>query len=287
MALDRGIVGAPQGPWTRAWNSDDALLYALGVGAGQLDALAELAYTTENTKGVTQRVLPTYAIVLGQFGGPRAELDGVDWTRILHAEQSLTMYRPLPVSGSVELRRVVTDIFDKGKGALVVAETTAIDPEDGQPLFATRSSTFIRGEGGFGGDRGPSGTFTAPDRAPDATPRFRTAPNQALLYRLSGDRNALHADPAFAAAAGFPRPILHGLATYGITVRLLLNEFADGDGDRLGSVEGRFTKPVLPGDELVVSAWREGDEILFRTTTTNGDGDGDIVLDRGRLSLRY
>jgi acyl dehydratase len=282
MALNRDIVGVRQGPWTRSWTSDDSLVYALGVGAGQDDPTQELAYTTENTADVTQQALPTYAIVLAQFGGPQIGLTGVDFTQLLHAEQALTLHRPLPVSGSVRLTSEVTDIFDKGKGALVVNSTTGADPESGEPLFTTRSSVFIRGEGGFGGDRGPSGSFDVPDRPADATPRFTTSVNQALIYRLSGDRNPLHTDPKFAAAGGFARPILHGLATYGISVRLLLNEFAEGDASRLAEVEGRFTKPVTPGDELVVSAWREDGAIVFRTA----NADGETVIDRGRVVLR-
>ncbi len=281
MAIDLSVIGTQRGPWTRTWTSDDTLLYALGVGAGQLDPTAELAFTTENTAGVTQRALPTYAIVLAQFGGPQIGLTGVDFTQLLHAEQALTLYRPLPVAGSVELTSTVTDVFDKGSGALVVSTTTGTAPGDGTPLFATRSSVFIRGAGGFGGDRGPSGRFSPPDRQPDAELRFPTAVNQALLYRLTGDRNPLHADPEFAAAGGFDRPILHGLATYGITVRLLVNEFADGDPSRLSSVDGRFTKPVTPGDELVVTAWREDDAVVFRTANAAGD----VVLDRGRAEF--
>jgi acyl dehydratase len=275
--IDTSIVGVGQGPWTRTWTSDDTLLYALAVGAGQLDPTVELAFTTENTGGVQQQALPTYAIVLAQFGGPQAGLTGVDLTKLLHGEQSLTLYRPLPVAGAVELTSTVTDIFDKGSGALVVTTTTGTDPADGTPMFATRSSVFARGAGGFGGDRGPSSAYTAPDRPADVVLRFPTSVNQALLYRLTGDRNQLHADPAFAAAGGFDRPILHGLATYGITVRLLLGEF----GDRLSFVDGRFTKPVTPGDELVVSAWRDGDAVLFRTA----NGAGDVVLDRGRAEF--
>ena len=281
MAIDTGIIGVQRGPWTRTWTSDDTLLYALGVGAGQLDPTAELAFTTENTTGVTQVALPTYAIVLAQFGGPQIGLTGVDFTQLLHAEQALTLHRPLPVAGSVELTSTVTDIFDKGSGALVVSTTTGVSPDDGAPMFATRSSVFIRGAGDFGGERGPSGSFEVPERTPDAVLRFPTAVNQALLYRLTGDRNPLHADPKFAAAGGFDRPILHGLATYGITVRLLVNEFGDGDPASLSNVEGRFTKPVTPGDEIVVTAWRDGGSVVFRTTNAAGE----VVLDRGRAEF--
>ena len=281
MALNHGIVGVTRGPWTRSWTSTDSLTYALGVGAGQLDPTRELAFTTENTAGVTQQALPTYAIVIAQFGGPQNGLEGVDFTQLLHAEQALTVHRPMPVAGSVSLTSTVTDIFDKGKGALVVNEITATDPDDDEPVFTTRSSVFIRGEGGFDGDRGPSATFSVPERAADAELRFPTSVNQALLYRLSGDRNPLHTDPAFAAAGGFDRPILHGLATYGIAVRLLLGEFCDGDASRLRSVSGRFTKPVWPGEELVVTAWADGDSVLFRTA----NGDGDVVIDHGELTI--
>ncbi|HEX9336915.1 MAG TPA: MaoC/PaaZ C-terminal domain-containing protein [Pseudonocardiaceae bacterium] len=275
--MDLSIIGQERGPWTRSWTADDALLYALGVGAGQDDPTRELAYTTENTAGVTQVALPTYAIVLAQFGGPQLGLTGIDFTQLLHAEQSLTVHRPLPVAGSVELTSMITDIFDKGSGALIVTSTTGT--VDGAPVFTTRSSVFVRGAGGFGGERGPSSQYAAPDRAADAESRFHTSVNQALLYRLTGDRNPLHSDPAFAAAGGFDRPILHGLATYGIAVRLLVNEFCAGDPSKLSTVEGRFTKPVTPGDELVVSAWRDGeDAVIFRTA----NADGDVVLDRGR-----
>jgi acyl dehydratase len=281
MALDLDIVGVKKGPWTRTWTSDDSLLYALGVGAGQDDPTAELAFTTENTFGVTQQALPTYAIVIAQFGGPPLVLGAIDWTQLLHAEQAVTMHKPLPVAGSVELTSTITDIYDKGKGALVLTSTTGVDPADGSPMFTTRSSVFIRGEGGFGGDRGPSEDFAVPERPADATPRFRTSVNQALLYRMSGDRNPLHSDPKFAAAAGFQRPILHGLATYGIAVRLLVNEFCGGDASALSNVECRFTKPVTPGEELIVQAWRDGSSLVFQTF----NGAGEIVIDRGRAEI--
>jgi acyl dehydratase len=278
--MDLSIIGQERGPWTTSWTADDALLYALGVGAGQDDPTQELAFTTENTAGVTQVALPTYAIVLAQFGGPQLGLTGVDFTQLLHAEQSLTLHRPLPVAGLVELTSMITDIFDKGSGALIVNKTTGV--VDGEPAFTTRSSVFVRGAGNFGGERGPSAQYAAPERPADAELISHTSLNQALIYRLTGDRNPLHSDPKFAAAGGFDRPILHGLATYGITVRLLLGEFAGGDPSRLSTVDGRFTKPVLPGDDLVVSAWRDGeDAVIFRTA----NGAGEIVLDRGRAEF--
>lgn len=288
MALDHGIVGTRQGPWLRSWTADESLLYAVGVGAGGLDPTAELAFTTENTGNIAQQAVPTYAIVLAQFGGPPMDhLTGVDFTQLLHAEQGLRLFRPLPVAGTVQLRSVVTGLYDKGSGALVVTETDAADPESGEQVFATRSAVFIRGEGGFGGDRGPSLAFEVPPRAADAVLRYRVAPNQALLYRLSGDRNPLHTDPAFAARGGFTRPILHGLATYGIAARLLVNEFCGGDASRMCDIDGRFTTPVVPGDELVVSAWREPaadgrTTVLFRVA----DAAGATTIDRGHFSYR-
>ncbi|MBO0840114.1 MAG: MaoC family dehydratase N-terminal domain-containing protein [Sciscionella sp.] len=281
MALDHSIVGVRRGPWTRTWTADDALLYAIAVGAGQVDPTRELAYTTENSTGVAQVALPGYAIVLAQFGGPQRALPGVDYTKLLHAEQSLRLSRALPVAGAVELHSTVTDIYDKGSGALVAVEYVASQPDGGAELFRTRSSVFLRGEGGFGGDRGLSTASPIPDRPADVTLRFATAVNQALLYRLTGDRNPLHSDPAFAARAGFDRPILHGLASYGITIRLLVNEFCSGDPSKVSFVDGRFTKPVFPGDELTVQAWTIDDGVAFRTSTPAG-----VAIDRGRFECR-
>lgn len=176
----------------------------------------------------------------------------------------------------------VTGIYDKGSGALVTSETNAVDPETGDRLITSRSSVFIRGEGGFGGERGPRDEWAEPDRAPDHKVTCPTRPEQALLYRLSGDRNPLHSDPAFAARAGFERPILHGLCTYGITGRALLHTVADSDPARFTSMSGRFSSPVFPGEPLTVSIWVDGGTALFRTVKD----DGTVVIDRGRATFR-
>jgi acyl dehydratase len=177
----------------------------------------------------------------------------------------------------------VTGIYDKGKGALVVSESAGVSPFTGEKLVTTRSSAFIRGEGGFGGERGPAADWTEPDRAPDHKVTYPTRTDQALLYRLSGDRNPLHSDPAFAARAGFARPILHGLCTYGVTGRALLHALCGSDPARFGSMSGRFSAPVYPGDELTVAIWTAGPgEALFQTRT----GDGTVVIDHGRVGYR-
>jgi acyl dehydratase len=172
----------------------------------------------------------------------------------------------------------VVGVYDKGSAAVVVMESTSVDAASGAPLFTTRNSMFIRGEGGWGGDRGPSGPKNvAPDRAPDHEVTYVTRPDQALTYRLSGDRNPLHADPEFAKAAGFPKPILHGLCTYGFTGRALLHSLCGSDPARFTSMAARFSKPVYPGDALTVKMWVDGGEAIFRTETQNGD----VVIDQG------
>jgi acyl dehydratase len=274
-AVDRSF-----GPSETSWSSKDALLYALGVGAGQADPLRELEFTTENSKDVNQRVLPTFGVIVVQRG-PRVALGDFNRAMLVHAEQSLTVHRPLPVEGRASITSKLVSIYDKGSGALVVTESTATERETGQPLLSTTSSAFIRGEGGFGGDRGPSATWERPVREPDHRVSSQTRPDQALLYRLSGDRNPLHSDPAFAAGGGFSRPILHGLGTYGITGRLLLHALCDSDPSRFKSMRGRFSRPVLPGAKLTVSIWIDGGRALFQTT----DDAGEIVIDHGEVEF--
>ena len=283
MSLDHSLVGVPSEPHERSWTSTDALLYAVGVGAGLGDPLQELEFTTENSEGVTQQVLPTYAVLIAQ-ARVGSKLGDFDPALLVHAEQGFELHRTLPVQGTVRTVATVTGIYDKGSGGLVASENVAVDAATGDKLVTSRSSVFIRGEGGFGGDRGPSDGWHRPEREPDHRVLQPTRPEQALLYRLSGDRNPLHADPKFAARGGFSRPILHGLCTYGVTGRALLHAVCGSDPARFRSMSGRFSRPVLPGDTLVVSIWLpedDGDTALFQTATE----DGSVVIDRGRLQF--
>jgi acyl dehydratase len=284
MALDHSLVGEPGEPHERSWASKDALLYAVGVGAGLGDPLEELQFTTENTSGVTQQVLPTFAVLIAQ-ATVRRNLGDFDRALLVHAEQSFELHRPLPVEGTVRTVSTVTGIYDKGSGALITTENQAVDAATGEPMVTSRAGTFIRGEGGFGGERGSSEPWERPDRPADHEVTLQTRPEQALVYRLSGDRNPLHADPAFAARGGFARPILHGLCTYGVTGRALLHALCGSEPARFASMGGRFTRPVLPGDTLTVSMWISGEadgRALFQTATQ----DGTVVIDRGVLRFR-
>lgn len=282
MPLNHNLVGVQGEPTERSWTSKDALLYAIGVGAGLGNPLEELQFTTENTAGVPQQVLPTYGVLLAQARAS-GDLGDFDRAMLVHAEQSIELYQPLPVEGTLRTTAMVTGIYDKGSAAVVETENRAVDAATGTAVVTTRSSVFIRGEGGFGGDRGTSEPWQLPDRAPDHKVTEQTRPEQALLYRLSGDRNPLHSDPSFAARGGFSRPILHGLCTYGITGRVLLHEVCGSDPARFAFMSGRFSRPVLPGESLVVSIWAgEGGIAQFQTAKE----DGTVVIDRGTLRVR-
>jgi len=228
-------------------------------------------------------VLPTYAVLIAQ-GRTSGSLGDFDRAMLVHAEQAIELHRPLPVAGTVRTTSTVTGIYDKGSGALVVTENVAVDAATGEPLATTRSSAFIRGEGGFGGERGTDAAWDRPDREPDHQVTYQTRPEQALVYRLSGDRNPLHVDPKFAARGGFDRPILHGLCTYGVTGRALLHVLCDSEPARFRSMSGRFSRPVWPGEALTVSVWQQdgSDTALFQTTKD----DGTVVIDRGRMQIR-
>jgi acyl dehydratase len=279
MPLNHHLVGQPLESSEHSWTTSDVLLYALAVGAGQDDPLAELEFTTENTSGVETKVLPTFGNLIGGTGSVRA-IGDFDPAGFVHAEQALTLHRTLPVEGTARSQPMIVGIYDKGHAALVIIESTYVDVATGEPLVTSRASLFVFGEGGFGGERGPSSDWSAPDRPPDHEITYRTRPEQALLYRLTGDRNPLHTDPAFAARGGFGRPILHGMCTYGYTGRALLHAVCGSDPARLTSMAGRFTSPVLPGDALTVAIWVGGRTAAFRTTS-----NGVTVLDHGRMTF--
>ncbi len=282
MPINPDAVGAKGEPKQTSWTSKDSILYALGVGAG----VDDLAFTTENTMDVAQRVLPTQAVVLsGGAFGVIGQVGTFNPAMLVHGEQAIELFGEIPVEGSVTTTGEIAAIYDKGKGAVVVLKGTSVDDASGQPLFTSTTTAFIRGEGGFGGDRGPSGPRNEPpaDRSPDHEVTYVTSRDQALLYRLSGDRNPLHSDPAFAAMGGFDRPILHGLCTYGFTGRALLARLCDGDPARFRSMEGRFSSPVFPGEALTVRIWRTGDdEAVFQTSASDPER---TVLDSGRVTF--
>lgn len=279
MPLNPDAVGAVGDVRHISWTSKDALLYAVGIGAGQ----ADLPFTTENTPNTPQVVFPTFAVVAGSgSASPGAsamsQIGSFNWALLVHGSQAITLHRPIPVEAQATVQDRVVAMYDKVKAAVVVMENE-VKSADGEPLWNTRSAVFIRGEGGWGGDRGPSGPQNeAPaDAAPDHEITLQTSPDQAFIYRLSGDRNPLHTDPSFAALGGFDRPILHGLCTYGFTGRALLGALADNDVTRFHHIEGRFSSPVMPGDALTVRVWRTGaGEAVF--TTSVGDR---TVIDQG------
>ena len=280
--IDPSVTGRRSEPFTVSWDGSEALLYALGVGAGQRDPAAELPFTTENTHGVEQQVLPTFAAVLAQFrGAPRVSAGNYDRALSVHSEQSLRLRRPLPPCGTVTTRNEIVGVYDKGSGALVRTETLGWlpdDPEDA-PTITTQWSLFVRGAGGFGVREPGSTAWSAPDREPDEVLTCQTRRDQALLYRLSGDRNPLHSDPGYSVRAGFERPILHGMCTYGVIGRTLLAALGNADPRRFVSMSGRFTKPVWPGDALRIAVWRSGPVARFRVF----DPTSDVVLDRGEF----
>jgi acyl dehydratase len=285
MPLNPDAVGTESEPAEASWSSKDSLLYALGVGAGQTDPTGfELEFTTENSEGIAQLALPTMPVVINARNpkgpSPYETIGTFDWAMLVHGEQSVTLHQEFPPEGTAMIKSRVAAMYDKGKAAVVVLESEATD-SSGAPLFSTTLSAFIRGEGGWGGDRGPSGPRNvAPEREPDTVVSYDTRTDQALIYRLSGDRNPLHSDPSFAKLAGFDKPILHGLCSYGYTGRALLHGVCDGDPARFKHMEARFSTPVYPGDRLDVRIWVDGDEAIFQTCVGEN-----TVIDSGKLVL--
>jgi acyl dehydratase len=289
MGLNPDAVGATSEPVERSWNHKDALLYALGVGAGALDPTGfELDLTTENSDGITQRVLPTFTTIVGQGGGAMTSIGDFDPAMLVHGEQAIRLHGEIPTAGTVSITTKVAGMYDKGSAGLVVLESESRHAASGELAFTNRTALFIRGAGGFGGPRNPEGDEESalaaeplPGREPDEAVTYTTRPDQALLYRLSGDRNPLHSDPTFAKRAGFDRPILHGLCTYGFTGRALLHTACASDPARFGAMRARFSKPTMPGDTLTISVWDIGDSVpgayRFRTETQRGE----TVIDAG------
>lgn len=289
MPVNPDAVGAKGEPRRASWTSDDAILYALGIGAGVTDPVgAELEFTTDNTAGVQQRVFPTMVVLFGftATGGKSAmsQAGTYDPRMLVHGEQGITLFREMPIAGEVETVDEIVGVYDKGKGAVIATKTTGTLVADGQPLYEATASVFITGEGGFGGDRGPSGKANvAPDRAPDHEVTMQTRPDQALLYRLCGDKNPLHSDKQFSDVGGFPKPILHGLCTYGFTGRALLHTLCGSDPARFTGMDARFSSPVLPGEALTVRMWEDGPgKAIFQTL----GGDGRVVIDNGGVTYK-
>jgi len=273
VPINPDAVGAVGTPTKRSWTSKDALLYAVGVGAGT----DELQFTTENTKELPQKVLPTFAVIIGGGGVPMDQIGSFNPALMVHGEQGIELLGEIPPNGEIESTGKITGIYDKGSAAVVEFESTSIDVATGKPLLKTGMSMFCRGEGGWGGERGPAVKIEFPERDPDQQVTYATREDQALTYRLSGDRNPLHSDPSFAAMGGFEKPILHGLCSWGFTGRALLHSLCAGDASRFKSMKSRFSKPVIPGDALTISMWVDGNSALFRTTNQNGE----VVIDQG------
>ncbi|MCV7027884.1 MaoC family dehydratase [Mycobacterium sherrisii] len=268
MPIDVDVaLSAELEPLQFSWCSSDIQLYHLGLGAGKdpMDP-RELRYLVDDTP----QVLPTFGNVAASFHmtkPPTVQFPGIDieLSKVLHASERIEVPGPLPPSGSATAVTRFTDIWDKGKAAVIWSETTATAP-DGTLLWTQRRSIYARGEGGFGGERGPSGTMdgshAAPDRAPDLELEVPILPQQALLYRLCGDRNPLHSDPEFAAAAGFSQPILHGLCTYGMTCKAITDALLDGDAGSVAAYGARFSGVAFPGETLRVNVWKEDGRFL-------------------------
>ncbi|MGH3458838.1 MaoC/PaaZ C-terminal domain-containing protein [Aeromicrobium sp.] len=259
-------VGAEVGTQEFAWTSSDVLLYHLAVGA------QDLSYTLETPvlDGGGLQVLPSFAVVAPTFHAtepPSLNLPGCDLNlaQVVHGSQEVRVNGPLPPEGSARLTTRIIDVWDKGKAAVIWQEGVATGPDDSE-LWRVRSSIFVKGEGGWGGERGESTTVAVPDRAPDASTTYTVTPQQALLYRLCGDRNPLHADPEFAKAAGFAAPILHGLCTYAIVLREVIDLLLDGDATAVGSFSARFAGVVFPGETIAVNTWDEPEGIVVSAT---------------------
>ena len=263
MPIDLSAVGKELPPGTFEYTQQDVILYALGVGA----TTDELDFVYEKNL----KVLPTFAVIPGMsaMGGMMDVMQGVNPGMLVHGEQRIELRALIPTAGKLTGQGRISAIYDKGSGALLVVDSETRD-ETGKVLFKNTFGAFIRGEGGFGGKRGPSASSknVPPERAPDHTVEYQTLPQQAAIYRLSGDPNPLHIEPEFAEAAGFDKPILHGLCTFGHVGRAVLHACCDGDPSRLKDFEVRFSGVVFPGETIVTEIWQESaNRVVVRAGT--------------------
>lgn len=276
MPVNLAIVGKKLESSTYEYSEKDVILYALGVGCGP----NELEFVYEQDL----KVLPTFAVVpaFPALFAMGSAMD-VNPMMVLHGEQRIELHGPIPTSAKLTTTPTVKAIYDKGKGALVVTETETVDAK-GNLLFKNVFGAFARGEGGFGGDRGPSGSKNVPpERRPDRVVEMKTLSQQALLYRLSGDMNPLHADPSFAKMAGFDRPILHGLCTFGHVGRAVLATFCDNEPTRLRDFDVRFAGVVYPGETIVTEMWGEkSGKIIVQARTKER---GELVINGAAATL--
>ena len=266
------------------YDDKDTILYALGVGLGHDPLNAdELAFVYEKDL----KPLPTFAAALAYPGFWMREFDtGIDWVKIVNGEQGIVLHRPLAPRGTVIGRTRIVEVVDKGpgKGALVYTERKISDKASGAPIATITQTTFCRGDGGFGGPaREMPPPHAIPERAPDLLCDLPTRPEAALIYRLSGDRNPLHVEPAVAKAAGFPRPILHGLASFGVAGHALLKAVCGYDPARLKAIAGRYSAPVFPGESIRTEIWRDGAVVSFRARVAERDV---IAINNGRAEVR-
>lgn len=275
----------------QSYTEKDTMLYALGLGYGH-DPMDENQLQFVYEKNL--KALPTMAVVLGYPGFWMKDPDsGIDWVRLVHGEQSLTVHKPLPVQGTVIGSNRIKAIVDKGegKGALVFQERTIRDKATGELLATLDHLTFCRADGGFsqkegngpkGGDAPPPQKPAVPETAPDAVADLPTMPQAALIYRLCADDNPLHAEPAVAKAAGFPQPILHGLATYGVAGHAILKTYCGYDASKLKSLSLRFSAPVFPGETIRTEMWKDANRIRFRAKAVERDI---VVLSHGTAEI--
>jgi len=283
MPIDpKQALGAELGEGRTSYTKDQVILYHLGVGAGNPPTdKNELEYCYEKNL----KVLPSFGVIptFGAMGG-LGNVPGLkfNYALLLHGEQDLVIHQPIPPEASLRNRAKVAELWDKGKACLCVLQVDSSD-EAGRPLFTNRFGLFLRGEGGFGGEPGPKAGNTAPERAPDGVIEVRSLPQQALLYRLSGDKNPLHADPEFAKLGGLDRPITHGLCSYGIVCKAVVDGVLGGDVAKVARYQARFAGIAFPGETYQISWWREGPQILVQAKSKERDA---AILSNAAITVR-